>query len=50
MKPRPSLDEVERLLAKHQGDCEQPCDGCELAAEVAVLLRLLRMVSEVVKP
>lgn len=46
MKSRPSLDVVEQLVAKHQGECPQPCDGCELAAEVVALLRLLRMVTE----
>lgn len=45
MKPRPSLAEVERLVDKHKGGCKQPCDGCDLAAEVVALLRLMRFVT-----
>jgi hypothetical protein len=46
MKPRPSLDTLERLVGKHQGECSQPCDGCDLASEVVSLLRVLRVVTE----
>lgn len=47
MRPRPNLDVLERLVFKHDGmKCDQPCDGCELAAEVIALLRLVRFVTE----
>lgn len=46
MKPRPSLTRVEELCAKHAGTCTQPCESCDLAGEVAALLRLLRIVAE----
>jgi hypothetical protein len=46
VKARPSLDVVERLVIKHRGDCAQPCDACDLAAEVIALLRLMRFVTE----
>jgi len=45
MRPRPGLDVVARLVMKHRGNCPQPCDGCELAAEVVGLLRVLRYVT-----
>lgn len=45
-KPRPSLVRVEELCAKHNGTCTQPCDACDLAGEVAALLRLLQMFAE----
>lgn len=44
-KPRPPLDVVEQLVAKHRGDCTRPCDACELAAEVVALLRWLSLLS-----
>lgn len=43
---RPSLDRVEQLCVTHNGTCVQPCDGCDLAAEVTALLRLLRIATE----
>lgn len=46
MKPRPSLDLLEQLVEKHRGNCPQPCDACDLAAEVVALLGLLRFVTE----
>lgn len=45
MNPRPNLDALERLLAAHRGECPQPCDGCDLAAEVVSLHRLLQIIA-----
>lgn len=36
----PSLDRLEELLVKHNGDCPQPCDGCDLAAEARAVHRI----------
>lgn len=45
MNARPGLDRLEQLLARHNGACAQPCDGCDLAAEVVAMHRLVQFIS-----